>query len=71
MPLHITNPRVVEKVGRLVRRTGLSETAAIEAAIDRMLNELQAPQARSAQMMALLAQIDRIPDRSDGADRHA
>jgi hypothetical protein len=52
----------------LARRTGLSDIAAIETAIDRMLNEFQAPQGHSAQMMTLLAQIDQIPDRSDARD---
>ena len=65
MPLQIANPIVVEKVEQLARRTGLNKTAVVEKAVDRMLNELRVPQAHSAQMMALLAQIDRIPDRPD------
>ena len=43
MALQIANPSVVSKVERLVRRTGLSKTAAVEQAVDRMLKDLAAP----------------------------
>ena len=65
MALQIANPSVVSKVERLARRTGLSKTAAVEQAVDRMLKDLAAPGAESARMAALLAQLDRISDRPD------
>jgi antitoxin VapB len=68
MALQIANPSVVSKVERLARRTGLSKTAAVEQAVDRMLKELAAPGEGSARMAALLAQLDRIPDRPDATD---
>ena len=63
--LSATLPPPVE---RLARRTGLSKTAAVEQAVDRMLKELAAPGEGSARMAALLAQLDRIPDRPDTTD---
>jgi antitoxin VapB len=68
MALQIANPSVVSKVERLARRTGLSKTAAVEQAVDRMLKDLAAPGAESARMAALLAQLDRIPDPPDATD---
>lgn len=69
MALQIANPVVVKKVQRLAERTGLSKTAAVEKAVDRMLGE----SARRAvpvtsRMGALLAQLDRVPDRDDAFD---
>lgn len=72
MALQIANPSVVSKVERLARHTGLSKTAAVEQAVDRMLRELAASPATSAEpaarLAALLAQLDRIPDRPHAAD---
>jgi len=68
MALQIANPSVVSKVERLARRTGLSKTAAVEQAVDRMLKDLAAPGGESARMAALLAQLDRIPERPDATD---
>lgn len=48
MALEIANPSVVSKVERLARRTGLSKTAAVEQAVDRMLKDLAAPGAETA-----------------------
>jgi len=64
MPLQIANPAVVAKVEQLARTTGLSKTAAVEKAVDAMLQE-QRPSPRDgewARLRAILAQIDRIPD---------
>jgi antitoxin VapB len=64
MPLQIANPTVVRKVEVLARVTGLSKTAAVERAVDRLLQEFEsAPPAQ--RLEALLAQLDRIPDRTD------
>ena len=51
----------------LARATGLTKTAVVERAIDRLAGELQAiPDA--GRMAALLAQLDRVPDRADAFD---
>jgi antitoxin VapB len=62
--LQIANPTVVAKVERLAKATGLTKTAVVERAIDRLASETGAgPQA--GRMAALLAQLDRVPDRPD------
>jgi antitoxin VapB len=68
MPLQIANPAVVGKVERLARVTGLSKTAAVERAVDQLLRELEGAAEPAACMRALLAQLDRIPDRADAFD---
>lgn len=65
MSLQIANPIVVRKVEQLARVTGLSKTAAVERAVERLLSESQAGAAPAGRMNALLAQLDRIPDRHD------
>ena len=64
MALQIANPVVVSKVERLARATGLSKTAVVEQAIDRLASETQG-MADPWRMAALLAQLDRVPDRAD------
>lgn len=71
MAVQIANPEVVKKVARLAQVTGLSKTAAVELAVDRLLRENA--QARGAEgagggMVALLAQFDQVPDRPDAFD---
>jgi antitoxin VapB len=68
MPLHIADPAVVGKVERLGRVTGVSKTAAVERAVDQLLRELDGAADPAACMRALLAQLDRIPDRADAFD---
>jgi antitoxin VapB len=71
MALQIANPVVVAKVERLAKATGLTKTALVERAVDRLASETlgAADPARSgARMAALLAQLDRIPDRPDAFD---
>jgi antitoxin VapB len=68
MALQIANPSVVSKVERLAKSTGLSKTAVVERAVDRMLAEASVAPRQVARMAALLAQLDRIPDRIDAAD---
>ena len=67
MALQIANPTVVAKVERLARATGLTKTAVVERAIDRLASETQAA-TNPGRMAALLAQIDRVPDRADAFD---
>ena len=67
MPLQIANPVVVSKVEHLARVTGLNKTAAVERAVDRLLLEVDAgpsanTQAQHDRLIALLAQMDRIPE---------
>jgi antitoxin VapB len=64
MPQQIANPTVVVKVERLANATGLTKTAVVERAIDRLATDTQAA-ADPGRMAALLAQLDRVPDRSD------
>jgi antitoxin VapB len=70
MALQIANPVVVTKVERLARATGLTKTAVVERAVDRLANELQgeAEVGDRGRLEALLTQLDRIPDREDAFD---
>jgi antitoxin VapB len=65
--LYIANPVVVAKVERLARALGLTKTAVVERAIDRLASEL-ARAATPQRMSALLRQLDQIPDRPDAFD---
>lgn len=67
MALQIANPVVVAKVERLARAIGLSKTAVVERAIDQLASQTQTAE-DSGRMAALLAQLDRVPDRADAFD---
>jgi antitoxin VapB len=67
MALQIANPVVVAKVERLARATGLTKTAVVERAIDHLASQTQVAE-DSGRMAALLAQLDRVPDRADAFD---
>ncbi|BBK32414.1 antitoxin VapB [Stella humosa] len=67
MAVQIANPEVVRKIERLASVTGLSKTAAVEMAVDRILREKGRPDLE-AQIIALLKQVDAIPDRPDWVD---
>ena len=64
MALQIANPAVVQKIEALARKTGLTKTASVEKAVDRLLAEQ--PAADRSQIWdrfdAILAQIDRVPN---------
>lgn len=68
MALQIANPVVVGKVERLAQATGLSKTAVVERALDRLISETTGRTHTADRMAALLAQLDRIPDRGDAFD---
>ena len=68
MALKIANPVIVSKVERLAKATGLSKTAVVERAVDRLFSETVGIPDQIASMTALLAQLDRIPDRADAFD---
>ncbi len=63
MALQIANPVVVAKVDRLAKATGLSKTAAVEKAVDLLLQAQLGDRTSGTEqrMDAILAQIDRIP----------
>ena len=69
MALQIANPVVIGKVERLAKATGLSKTAVVEKALDRLIGEMMGGDARMGdRITALLAQLDRTPDRADAID---
>jgi antitoxin VapB len=70
MALQIANPVVVRKIETLARATGLTKTAAVEKAVDRLLAEqnLGQPAGVWEQFDAILAQIDQIPDLPNAFD---
>lgn len=70
MAVQIANPVVVEKVERLAKATGLSKTAVVEQALDRLLMERSKARGASParRLSALLAQMDLIPERADAFD---
>ena len=68
MALQIANPVVIGKVERLAKATGLSKTAAVERAVDRLIAETTGTSNQAERMAALLAQLDRIPDCPDAFD---
>jgi len=67
MPVQIANPQVVAKIERLSRASGLGKTAAVEAAVDRMLDELAGAEQADpwAGADAVVAQLRRLPPRPD------
>ena len=67
MPLQIANPTVVAKVDQLAKAMGMTKTAVVERAIDRLAGETQAAR-DPGRMAAILAQLDRIPSRADAFD---
>ena len=68
MALQIANPTVVSKVERLAKSTGLSKTAVVERALDHLIGKTLGATDKTARMAALLAQLDRIPERADASD---
>jgi antitoxin VapB len=68
MALQIANPQVVSKVERLAKATGLSKTAVVERALDRLISETMRKPVGGNRLEALLAQLDRIPDQADAFD---
>jgi antitoxin VapB len=70
MAVQIANPTVVAKIEALARKTGLSKTAAVEHAVDRLLEE-QPDQSREVtweHIDELLRQLDQIPDNPNYVD---
>lgn len=68
MALQIANPVVVGKVERLAKATGLSKTAVVERALDRLMSETMGKSDGGHRLAALLAQLDQIPERADAFD---
>ena len=66
MAIQIANPGVIDKIVRLARATGLSKTAAVERAVDRLILETDQARPRVASdVAALLNQFDQVPERAD------
>jgi len=68
MSLQIANIDASDKVVRLANATGLSKTAAVERAVDRLLQETEAATDTQQRLRALMQQFDRIPDRSNAVN---
>ena len=68
MALQIANPAVVDKVARLAQAMGLSKTAVVERALDRLADAATNIPDTPSRMTALLAQLDRVPERKDAFD---
>jgi hypothetical protein len=68
MALQIADRVVVAKVERLAKATGLTAAAVVERAIDRLAAETLASPDPQRSLVALLVQLDQLPDRSDAAD---
>jgi antitoxin VapB len=67
MALQIANPTVVEKVERLAKSSGMTKTALVELAVDRLAAEARLPRDPS-RIASLLKQMDAIPERLDAED---
>ena len=67
MSIQIANPAVIAKIERLAAATGLNKTAAVERAVDGMLTNRpdNSDDDFEVRALAILAQLDRIPDRED------
>jgi antitoxin VapB len=68
MALQIANPQVIGKVERLAKATGLSKTAVVERALDRLLTESAAPAEDDRRLKALLKQLDQITELAGATD---
>jgi antitoxin VapB len=70
MAPQIAKASVVAKVEQLAKASGLTKTAAVERAVDLMLGEMpsQPESHQHMNLMALLVQLDQIPDRKDAFD---
>ena len=68
MALQIANPVVVDKATRLAKALGVSKTAVVERALDHLAREISPMPNIRERAAALLAQLDRIPERTDAVD---
>ncbi|NYZ17558.1 hypothetical protein HL658_33870 [Azospirillum sp. RWY-5-1] len=74
MTLRIADPGLVAKIDRLARMTGLGPAQAVETAVDQMLAGRESEAGDDAvweQATAILAELDRIPDRPGTAPASA
>ncbi|HLY58434.1 MAG TPA: type II toxin-antitoxin system VapB family antitoxin [Stellaceae bacterium] len=68
MAIQIANPTVVAKIEALAETTGLTKTAAVEQAVDAMLNRAARRDDVWDRFAAILAQLDRVPKIPDPVD---
>ncbi len=67
MPIQIANPDVVAKIEQLSRATGLGKTAAVDAAVSRMLTEMGTATLDDAwaRVLGIVDQLHAVPPRAD------
>lgn len=67
MPIQIANPDVVAKIARLSQITGLGKTAAVDAAVTKMIEDAGRPAGADpwSRVEAILSQIHALPPRPD------
>jgi antitoxin VapB len=74
MAIQIANPQVVQKIEWLASTMNMGKTAAVEKAIDALSQQWamgganRQTDAIHTRALTLLAQLDRIPDRTDSFD---
>ena len=73
MPLQIANSVVVDKVTRLAAAAGLTKTALVEKAVDKLALDMAQRKGfdgngATAQWAALLTLLQQVPDRVDAHD---
>ena len=69
MPLQIAKPSVVAKVEALATAAGLTKTALVERAVDKLALDMAqqgvASTSVASQWAAVLSQLQQVPDRPD------
>jgi len=71
MAFQIANGRVIAKIDQLAALTGLSKTGAVEVAVENLLADARHSaglKSSATRIDAILAQIDRLPVRTDAFD---
>ena len=61
MTIQIASPELVEKIERLAKLTGMTETSAVERAVDLLLSQQSADDEEWRRFDAILEQFDRLP----------
>jgi len=67
MPIQIADPDLVARIERLSRLTGLGKTAAVDAAVTKMIEEITRPESSGSwsRFDAILTQIRALQPRFD------
>jgi antitoxin VapB len=67
MTLQIADSKLVATAERLAKRTGWTTAVVVERALDGLAERIEG-RAVAGRMAAILAQLDRLPDRIDAYD---